>query len=140
MRRSLVTLFAFIALAGCVTAADPGDRALAEVQLMDTARLAAIEVTPIAVVEDSRCPIGVQCIQAGTVRILARVTQNGGTRDMTLSLGEPLAVDSGRLTLVRVCPYPVYRSPIEPNDYRFSLRQTDAAAAPEPEVPACPTS
>ena len=106
---------------------------------METARLAAVDVTPIAVVEDSRCPIGVQCIQAGTVRIRARVTQNGGTRDVTLSLGEPLVVEGGELSLVRVCPYPVYRSPIRPNDYRFSFR-LDAGAAPEPELPACPTS
>ena len=140
MRRSLVPIFAFIALAGCVTTADPDDRALGEVRLMETARLATVEVTPIAVVEDSRCPIGVQCIQAGTVRIRARVTQSGGTRDVTLSLGEPLVVGGGELSLVRVCPYPVYRSPIAPNDYRFSLRLADAGAAPEPELPACPTS
>ena len=64
----------------------------------------------------------------------------GAIRGPRRRLGEPLDVGSDRLSLVRVCPYPVYRSPIGPDDYRFSLRLTDSGAAPEPELPACLTS
>ncbi|MCC4589494.1 hypothetical protein LL962_20790 [Xanthomonas sp. NCPPB 1067] len=80
MRRTLVMLFAAIAivsLGGCVTKpyATPN---LVEgpVGLGETAAVDGPKVRPDQVIEDSRCPADVQCIQAG--RLIVRATVIGG--------------------------------------------------------------
>ena len=78
-------------------------------------------VTPVSVVEDSRCPMGVQCIQAGTVRVIARLTIGGVASDVTVGLGKPAEASGRRLELLEVYPYPRHPNPISPSDYRFMM-------------------
>jgi hypothetical protein len=71
------------------------------------ARIADVLVTPTRIVEDSRCPAGVQCIQAGTVRVSAFIVDRRARQEAELALGRPLRLASGRwLTLAAVCPPP----------------------------------
>jgi hypothetical protein len=72
-------------------------------------------------VEDSRCPTGVQCIQAGTVRLAVRVEDRSGTSEPTLTLGKPVALGGGWLALAAVCPYPHHPQRIASTTYRFTL-------------------
>ena len=115
----------FSLLAGCATpVADSSETVVRHVLLTETARLSPLAVTPTRLIEDSRCPTGVVCIQAGTVRVEARVSDSRGARTFILPLGVPVELDGGWAKLVRVCPYPVHGSPIRLNDYLFSIAMT----------------
>ena len=81
-------------------------------------RLGNLRVTPLAVVEDSRCPRLVTCVWRGRLRISAIV--NG--RKLTLDNGVPVAVAKGRLTLVGADPLSQRGETIPPAAYRFELR------------------
>ena len=76
-----------------------------------------VGVTIVKVLEDSRCPAQVQCIQAGTVRLEALVTTDSGTGTLLLILGEPSTTETKLITLTGVSP----ESPVE-GAYRFSIR------------------
>lgn len=78
-------------------------------------------VTPIEVIEDSRCPMNARCIWAG--RLILRVNVLGGSwrRSMDLTLGEPQHVADGALALVSVTPEQQTGSEIAPGDYRFAF-------------------
>jgi hypothetical protein len=71
--------------------------------------------------EDSRCPVDVQCIQAGTVRVRASV--NSGA-DVTLTLGQPHTVGGAVITLTAVTPEKNSQLSIIPTQYRFTLSVT----------------
>lgn len=104
----------------CATTAQgtaPGLAALNETVFVDGPR-----VTPLAVLEDSRCPQNARCIWAGRVRIQARVDLGSRTLVREMTLGEPIAVADGTLALVTVLPE---RTTAEgaprPADYRFGF-------------------
>lgn len=105
-------------LAPSLTHAAPpaSDRALARIG--ETVRVHGIRVTPLRVIEDSRCPQNARCIRAGRVRISARVA--GTVRELTL--GEPLAVRGGAIRLGAVVPQrTTLQRAIPPRSYRFGF-------------------
>lgn len=127
-----------VGLSSCATTALPvQESVLREVRLNETARLGALQVTPIAIAEESRCPLGVQCIQAGTVRIEASVVSPGSNRRSVLALGIPERIDGGWVSLVRACPLPVHGSRVRPRDYRFSLLLTTKEMPTLIDAPGC---
>lgn len=71
----------------------------------------------LAVIEDSRCPSDVTCIQAGK----AKVALNVGSSTAEVEIGETIIVESLSITLDRVDPYPVSTSKIQDNEYQFSF-------------------
>ena len=73
------------------------------------------------VIEDSRCPIEVQCVRAGDVRIGATVIHGDRSTPVELTLGKPLQVADGRLTLLSVTPRPHRDQSIAPDNYRFTF-------------------
>ena len=79
----------------------------------------AAEITPLEVVEDSRCPVDVVCIQAGTVRIKASVDTY--PLDFTFILGKPLETDTAMITLTAVTPTKHAGVEIKASDYRFTF-------------------
>ena len=66
-------------LAGCVTTRTNQDDAT-EAKLGQTVNLGGPKVTPLAVLEDSRCPKEARCIWAGRVRLSVRVATGAGMR------------------------------------------------------------
>ncbi|MES3031282.1 MAG: hypothetical protein V4697_02610 [Patescibacteria group bacterium] len=89
------------------------------------AQVGTFFVTPLSVLEDSRCPIDVQCIQAGTVRLRAQVvTSAGGTRTTDFTLGTAVSFDTGAVmvTLTDVSPAPVAGQEIGSGTYKFTFR------------------
>ena len=119
MQRALL-LIAF-ALAACATVPPASARPTAG--LGQSARINGLVVRPISLIEDSRCPARVQCIWAGRVRILAQISAHGerGTR-REMILGEPVAIDHGRLTLIAVEPAKIAPGSTDPRAYRFTFR------------------
>jgi hypothetical protein len=76
----------------------------------------------VQVIEDSRCPANVQCVWAGRVRVLAEIELRGGSEELrtTLTLGEPMHVADGALTLIAVKP-DKKTGAINPRSYRFTF-------------------
>ena len=58
---------------------------------------ADVTITPLAVVEDSRCPVNVLCVQAGQLVVTARIDHPGGSTTQTLVLGATTLAASGTI-------------------------------------------
>lgn len=75
-------------------------------------------ISVLGLTEDSRCPVDVQCIQAGTVRV--RAALNAYNRDFTFTLGVPQSVDGASITLSSVLPAQKHSTlTVAASDYRF---------------------
>lgn len=81
-----------------------------------------VQITPIEIVEDSRCPSDVQCIQAGTVRVRTLISSGLGTSTMVLTLAQPITTEAEAVTLVAVAPTPLSSKTISAKDYRFTFK------------------
>lgn len=96
----------------------PEDRALSVGQ---TATIAGLSVT-LNGVNDSRCPIGVECIWAGEVS--ASVTLNAGeetsTRDMKLG-AEPVEFKGYFISLTSALPHPTEGVSTDESDYMLTF-------------------
>ncbi len=72
----------------------------------------------LELLEDSRCPVDVQCIQAGTVRVRASI--DAMNRDFVFTLGKMQVVGTSAITLVAVVPAEKKSTKaVLPGDYRF---------------------
>lgn len=122
-----------LALVSCAHPTPPSAAALSEVSApLAYARLGEIvvvdgpKVTPLAVLEDSRCPMNARCVWAGQVRL--RVKVHLGSRDEVLELisNTPVHVADGSLELVSVEPDRVAGGDnggsIDDSDYGFGFR------------------
>ena len=93
--------------------------------LGQTVTVGGPKVTPIEVLEDSRCPMNARCVWAGQVRLKVRVRH--GAKDDVLDLvqGKPVHVADGMLELVEVQPDKVAgerkKSMPKPSAYRFGF-------------------
>lgn len=65
-----------------------------------------IAIRPTAVIEDSRCAINVRCVWAGRLVLAVEIEEPGDAPMLrtNMTLGQPLAVAGGRLTLVAAHP------------------------------------
>ena len=137
IRRCWLAVLA-LAAAACGTAPQPLDAArpaaaalkgrgdveagLGSAALGRTLALGPVEVTPLAVREDSRCPVDAQCIQAGTVRLLVSLREAGKARQTVMGLDDPVRLaNSLWLALAAVCPPPRAGVAIAPDAYRFTF-------------------
>jgi len=69
------------------------------------AMLNGLGIRPMAVIEDSRCAANVQCVWAGRLVLAVEIAQPGAAPLRTnMTLGQPLPVAGGRLTLVAAHP------------------------------------
>ena len=84
-----------------------------------TSRVGRLSIRPTFVVEDSRCPANVQCIQAGTVRLRVAAAGPGVRRAVTVAPGSPAALAGRWLHLVSVCPNRAAGVPMAGRAYRF---------------------
>ena len=87
-------------LAGCTsTRPIEGPVRLGQIAAVNGPRVRADRI-----IEDSRCPVGVQCFWAG--RLIVRVTVFGGgwTKQLDLTLGTPVNVADGSLTMAEATP------------------------------------
>ena len=88
-----------------------------------------LKVTFLDVLEDSRCPEGVQCIRAGVVTLLINVNKDDfdlGDTSITLGEGNSSVVQAGgyNITLLSVEPYPTAGKEIEITDYSAKFKIT----------------
>ena len=88
-------------------------------KLNQVATFKNISIRPLAIVEDSRCPIDVQCIQAGTVRVNVEVSSGMGKSVSILKLGQVFTTEGEAITLVSVMPDKNSKLTFTEKDYRF---------------------
>lgn len=89
---------------------------------MDTAgNIAGMQITPLEVLEDSRCPVGVRCIQAGTVRIRAQVTKGASASVYEFVLNVPQVIQGVSLTMTAVSPAQDPGGALPRSAYRFTF-------------------
>lgn len=79
--------------------------------------------------EDSRCPEGVNCIQAGKVVVTLRANSLTGpayrlTLDGADRAGNTAKIDGYTVELLKVDPYPANNRTIVADDYQATLRVT----------------
>ena len=121
------------------------EKEITTVALNETAYTFGIHITPLEVLEDSRCPKDVQCIQAGTVRIRAKLQSDGGSEIQILTLGSPTNFLGKRVTLMAVEPAKYSKTPISSSDYRFTFQAVNGMAQAQGRIagsvtisPICP--
>lgn len=97
-----------ISLAGCAAGGPVASQPIeGPVRLGEIAAVDGPRVRPDRVMEDSRCPADVQCIQAGRLVVRATVLGGSWSKEVDLSLGVPVPVADGTLTLVDATPVPI---------------------------------
>lgn len=92
---------------------------------------AAAAFTFSRVVTDSRCPTGLDCIQAGEAVVLVTLPDGSGTTvRIPANSRTPItfSVPDGSVTVSSLKPYPAARQKINPADYRLSVKVTKAAS------------
>ncbi|HEX7872187.1 MAG TPA: hypothetical protein VF475_04695 [Sphingobium sp.] len=121
MTHRLYAMTALLVLGGC--AAHPArvcDRE-GPARIGQTAYVGGPMVRPDRLIEDSRCPIDVQCVRAGEVKIAATVTGGDWKKEVELTLGKPIQIADGRLTLLSAAPQKRSGQEIAPESYRFTF-------------------
>jgi hypothetical protein len=118
MRLSLA--LAPLALAGCATTPAPSPDGIARAGLNQRVYVDGPYVTPLQIVEDSRCPAGVQCVSAGRTRVAVRIDLGSRSEIAVLCSDRPLQVADGQLSLVEVAPGAAAGT--KPGAYRFGMR------------------
>ena len=127
-----LSAFTALALAGCASAtppaaplpSDPADD-LVRATLGQSVNVGGPRVTPLTLLEDSRCPMNARCVRAGEVRIRAKITLGRGSETRELTQGQPVPLADGTLELVEVQPDKIVggdQAPLRPQDYRFGFR------------------
>ena len=91
--------------------------------LNEEVRFGDISVKPLQILEDSRCPLDVECVWAGRIRVRVSVSGVGAP---VMELNQPVTVTGGvQLSLVAVAP-PNWQTPppgVDPHaPPRFAFR------------------
>jgi len=125
MKKRHSLALAALALGGCATVPPPAapSDGIARAALGQTVAVDGPRVTPLDVLEDSRCPMNARCVWAGQVRLKTRVHLGSGDRTIELVSNTPVAIADGSLELVEVRPDRVAGGDaITAKDYRFGFR------------------
>lgn len=88
-----------------------------------------LKVAFVELVEDSRCPVDVDCIWAGNAKIKVRVTRNGRSKMLelnTMQQGSQPEFGGYRFKLTGLTPKPASNIRINRNGYRASIELTKA--------------
>lgn len=83
-----------------------------------------VTLIPLSIIEDSRCPSDVQCIQAGTVRMQMNVVTRTGTSTHTITLKDAFTIDSVHIAFTDASPATLSQTTITPDRYRLTVAVT----------------
>lgn len=92
--------------------------------LNQTAIVGSIRVTPVRIIEDSRCPANVTCIQSGRVVVATEIGSTYGYTTTSLSTGGQIFYtdDGYKVQIVDVSPMKISTSTIPNVDYRITYK------------------
>jgi hypothetical protein len=111
-----------LALTGCITV-QPDSDGIARARIGQTVYVDGPKVTPLAVLEDSRCPMNARCVWAGQVRLSVRIGLGSRNELREITSNKPIPVGDGQLELVEVTPDRVAgEQPSPKQPYRFGFK------------------
>lgn len=97
--------------------------------LGETVTVDGPRITPLDILEDSRCPMNARCVWSGHLRLRVKIESgNGGVIEVTS--GKPVHIADGTLELVEIQPDKMagqmtgnsQGGSISPSQYRFGFR------------------
>lgn len=92
------------------------------VKINETSGALGVKITPLEVIEDSRCPKDVVCIWAGTVKVRVMLSSGSGEAEQIFELDQEITTEVERITLTDVRPAAVSTEDIKDNQYEFEFR------------------
>jgi hypothetical protein len=92
--------------------------------LQEMGTVGQVRITPRVVLEDSRCPSDVVCIQAGTVRVEADLASDVGQTRQEFMLNVPVTTEGEVVMLTVVAPEAHSQNIIADTEYRFTFTVT----------------
>jgi hypothetical protein len=120
--KPLCVLAAPLALAACATTSPEPQDGIARAGLNERVYVDGPYVIPLAVLEDSRCPMNARCVWAGRVRLSVRIDLGSRSETREIASDAPIHVADGQLALVEVQPDRVAGDqPGTPKPYRFGF-------------------
>ena len=126
MKILILTIIAMFTITSMVTA-QAIETITVKVGQQKTSKKSKLKIKFVSVVEDSRCPIGVNCVWAGNAKIKIEVTSRGlGKKvfEINTTMGpQGDQFDGWAINLVALTPHPKADTTLDPKDYRakFSL-------------------
>lgn len=90
------------------------------VPLGQPVRLGEFVVTPMKVLEDSRCPMNTRCVWAGRLIVTTRIDGAGWRDTADLTLGETYGTHDRVIALVSGIPEKRTDHETQPGEYRFA--------------------
>lgn len=122
--RSFLALAAPALLAACMVLPAPDTTPPlppgSAVALHQKVRVGDITVTPVAVVEDSRCPIDARCVWAGRLVVRTQIDGDGWRDTADMRLGETFGTHGRVIALVSGEPGKTAERETPPEAYRFT--------------------
>lgn len=103
--------------ANCVQPSSENNKII--VRLGETSIIQNLAISPIELKEDSRCPVDVTCIQAGTVRVSVKVASSKEVKETLLALGESVELDTMKIKFIAVTPVPIAQNKVSSSAYEF---------------------
>lgn len=111
-------------LVGCITLDENPGTGDGPVGLGQTAVLGDVTVTPLELIEDSRCPINARCISAGQLVIQVRIERATNVQTRALTAHKPSSIGPGMIELTEALPLALAGDIIAAEDYRFTFTYT----------------
>jgi len=99
----------------------PGTRVTVSTKLGQGVVALGETITPLELLEDSRCPADVQCVWAGTVRVKGTVLSEMGLGQLTFELGKESTTEVNSITLIKAEPTKVSTGSTKESDYVFTF-------------------
>jgi hypothetical protein len=112
-------LLALCSLSACATPGSYAPQDRMPVSFGEAVPVGAWRASPLAVVEDSRCPVNVECLWAGRLVVSTRIDGPDWSETVPLVLGEPYLARGTTITLTAAHPDKVSERQIPPREYRF---------------------
>ena len=78
-----------------------------------------VSITVKEILEDSRCPANVNCVQAGTVKVRADIVSGLGEAEQIFEINQPITTEAEEITLLLVNPQAEESVKIEDEEYTF---------------------
>ncbi len=109
----------------CAFAACPNEAATPTIglSLLDSGTLSGVTLRPLAILEDSRCPVGVVCIWAGRVVVQAEVMVGKVMSKLDLTLGQAVSFEGATIELVKVTPEKIPDSAADTYYFEFTVKR-----------------
>ncbi len=131
--KSIITIFTILVTSLALSQDTKSPQIGIKIDLGESVKVGAVTITFAELLEDSRCPEGVQCVWAGRARVLVEVSEEGKeTYQKEIIIGQITAGesrdrrfyfgDTKALEAFAVTPYPKYM--VKTEGYRLLIRET----------------